>query len=353
MDSMFLALRDLRFARGRFALIGGVIALLTFMVVMLSGLTAGLGAASISAVRALPVDRIAFQQPAAGQGPSFTTSTLPTGTVSRLTGMPGVTAAHPLGITTTQLLDGNAATAVSLLGTDAALLPAVRTGRLPGSGEVAITETVARDQHLAVGDRIGIAGADVAVAGVVDDTSLGHLPVVYTDIATWQRLAHADTITAVAITGSPEGPAAGITVVDRTSAFDAVAGYTSEQGSLNLMRILLVVVSALVVGTFFTVWTMQRAGDLAVIRAIGGSRRYLLRDALGQALFVLLVGAVVGAAAAVGVGLAAATVVPFELGLATVGLPLAAMLGVGLIGAAASVRRIGTVDPLTALGASR
>jgi putative ABC transport system permease protein len=350
---MFLALRDLRFARGRFALIGGVIALLTFMVVMLSGLTAGLGAASVSAVRALPVERIAFQQPATGRTPSFTTSTLPTDTVSRMADLAGVTAAHPLGIATTQLLDGSAATAVTLIGTDPALFPTLRTGHLPGPGEVAVTETIAGDRHLAAGDRISIAGTAVTVAGVVDDTSLAHLPVVYADVATWQRLAHTDTITAVALTGSPDGPVPGVTIVDKTSAFDAVAGYTSEQGSLNLMRILLVAVSALVVGTFFTVWTMQRTGDLAVVRAIGGSRRYLLRDALGQALFVLLVGAAAGAAIAVAGGMLAAAVVPFELGLSTVGLPLAAMVVVGLIGAAASVRRISRVDPLTALGASR
>jgi putative ABC transport system permease protein len=54
------------------------------------------------------------------------------------------------------------------------------------------------------------------------------------------------------------------------------------------------------VGSFFTVWTMQRAHDLAVVRAIGGTRGYLLRDALGQAALVLLVGAGLGALVATG-----------------------------------------------------
>lgn len=40
---MFLAIRDIRFARGRFALMGSVVALITLLLVMLSGLTAGLG----------------------------------------------------------------------------------------------------------------------------------------------------------------------------------------------------------------------------------------------------------------------------------------------------------------------
>ena len=51
---MFVALRDAWFARGRFAVMGLVVALVALLVVALSGLTAGLGAQSVSALRALP-----------------------------------------------------------------------------------------------------------------------------------------------------------------------------------------------------------------------------------------------------------------------------------------------------------
>ena len=47
---MFVALRDLRFARGRFVLIGSVVALITVLVGFLSGLTGGLATQNISAV---------------------------------------------------------------------------------------------------------------------------------------------------------------------------------------------------------------------------------------------------------------------------------------------------------------
>ncbi|MGH8881321.1 MAG: FtsX-like permease family protein, partial [Stackebrandtia sp.] len=149
------------------------------------------------------------------------------------------------------------------------------------------------------------------------------------------------------------GALPGTTVVDRDGAFAAVGGYASEQSSLNMMRGLLLVVSALIVGAFFTVWTMQRSGDLAVVRAIGAGRRYLLRDALGQAGIVLLAGTVIGGGAAVGIGLLAMRVMPFVVDMSTVGVPLLAMIVVGVIGAAVSVRRVSAVDPLTALGAAR
>ena len=61
---MYLALRDLRFAKGRFVLMGGVVALITLLLVLLSGLTDGLGNQSTSALAAFPADQIVFGAPA-------------------------------------------------------------------------------------------------------------------------------------------------------------------------------------------------------------------------------------------------------------------------------------------------
>jgi putative ABC transport system permease protein len=355
---MFIALRDLRFARGRFALISAVIGLMTLMVVLLTGLTAGLSSASVSAVAALPTTDISLAPPTAGQTLAFATSSLPADTAARVAAVPGVRVAHPVGISTTRLQSADTAAAATVIGTVPDLFPTLLAGSAPGAGQIAPTSTLAEDADLQVGDTVTVAGQQVVVSGIVTDTSFSHLPVLYTDIGTWQQIAHVDTITAVAVDpGTADTTAidlsAGTTTVARDAAFDAVGGFTSEQSSLNLMRWLLVGISVLVVGSFFTVWTMQRAHDLAVVRAIGGTRGYLLRDALGQAAFVLLIGAGLGALVATGLGALAATVVPFILEPATVALPLLIMIAGGLLGAAVAVRTVSRVDPLTALGASR
>jgi putative ABC transport system permease protein len=354
---MFIALRELRFAKGRFAMLGGVIAMMTFLVLMLGGLAAGLGAASVSAVDRLPVDALAFARPAQGQGVSFTTSALPAGAADTLAAQPGVRAAHPLGVATVQLTSGSMADAVSLIGTDPDVFPTQEAGQQPGRGQIALSAGLAQDQHAGVGDQVEVSGQRLTVAEIVADTSFNHLPTAYTTIDTWQQLTHTTTITAVGLRLDGASPATlgvpGVQVVTKHAAFDAVGAYSSEQGSLTLIRGLLIVVSALVVGSFFTVWTMQRSGDLAVVRAIGASRRYLLGDALGQAVIILIAGAAAGAGVTVAAGALAATVVPFLLTITGITLPLAAMVAVGLVGAALSVRRVTTVDPLTALGAVR
>ena len=54
---MYLAFRDIRAATGRFVLIGSVVGLVTLLIVMLTGLTAGLGKQNTSALEALDPDR--------------------------------------------------------------------------------------------------------------------------------------------------------------------------------------------------------------------------------------------------------------------------------------------------------
>lgn len=83
-------------------------------------------------------------------------------------------------------------------------------------------------------------------------------------------------------------------------ALTAIGSYRAENGSLQLMRGFLFVISALVTGAFFTVWTIQRAPDIAVLKALGASTPYLLRDALGQAVFLLAAGTLLGTGLAAG-----------------------------------------------------
>ena len=58
---MFIALRDLAFAKGRFLLMATVVALVAFLMTLLSGLATGLIRNNISALIAMDVSHIAFE----------------------------------------------------------------------------------------------------------------------------------------------------------------------------------------------------------------------------------------------------------------------------------------------------
>ncbi|WP_371501275.1 ABC transporter permease [Kitasatospora sp. NBC_00374] len=356
---MFVALRDIRFAKGRFALMGAVVTLITTLVVFLYGLTGGLASAASSTVADLPADLVVFGAPA-GAAPtvSFANSTVSAGQQAAFAAAPGVTAVHPLGIAMTRLTAADAAASVSVVGSPAALLPPLRRGAAPQDGQVAVGADLAARYHLSPGDQVRVGPSPLTVAGITEDRSYSHAPGVWTTLATWEQLSGQGRPTALALTGSPAGLAAldaaqGTATVALADALSGINGYAAEQGSLQLIQGFLFAVSALVVGAFFTVWTVQRRPDIAVLKAVGASSGYLVRDALAQAAAVLLAGALLGGAAGALGGLLASASVPFDVGPATVAVPVAAMVLLGLAGAALAVRRITSVDPLAALGASR
>ncbi|MCX5039093.1 ABC transporter permease [Streptomyces coelicoflavus] len=362
---MFVAWRDLKFAKGRFALMGTVIVLITLLVGLLSGLTAGLGQQNISAVTGLPADRIAFQAPGGGQDPSYSNSTVTERQWQRWAQAPGVTGAEPLGITTTKATAGDRSTGVSAFGVRPGSRLAPDSDRIDGRSAV-LSTTAADDLGLKAGDSFTVAGQQLTVAAVEGDASFSHTPVVWTSLDVWQKTApptaggDGKTATVIALNTTSAADvaatdrAAGTETLSKDDSLSAIGSYTSENGSLQLMRGFLFAISALVIGAFFTVWTIQRSGDVAVLKALGASTANLLKDALGQAVVLLAGGTLIGTGIAAALGaLVAGSAVPFLLTPATVLLPAAVTIVLGALGAALSIRRITSVDPLTALGSAR
>jgi putative ABC transport system permease protein len=362
---MYLALRDLRFAKGRFILMGGVVALITLLLVLLSGLTAGLGNQSTSALAGLPADRIVFGAPA-GDNPkaSFTESEVTRGQLSAWATREGVAHAELLGISQSRFQAiGSAGTpsgtaSVAVFGTEG-------TGLAPApvaEGTVVVGSSLAEELELQAGSRATVGGIELTVAAVVPDQWYSHTGVVWTTLGDWRKLAHVTgsdaAATVIAVTAAdgqtPDveaaDAAAGTVSATREASFQALGSYKSENGSLLLMQAFLYGISALVIVAFLTVWTVQRTRDVAVLKALGGSSGYVLKDAMVQATIVLLAGAAAGGTAGVAGGALAAGAAPFLLTPQTTLLPMAGIVVLGLAGAALAVRSITRVDPLLALG---
>jgi putative ABC transport system permease protein len=361
---VFVAIRDLRFAKGRFALMGTVVTLITLLVVLLSGLTAGLGHGNTSAITDLPADHLVFSAPSAGAKLEFTNSSIPPTVQAEWPHVAGVRRAEPVTVAMTRagLADRTTGIALFSVAPGSSLAPGV------GVDRVVLSTKAANALEVAVGDHIDVAGQSVTIARVSGNEEFSHAPVIWA--------ATADT----PASGQPAGDATFLALTTDGGVFDdqalaaadarfgtstltpaqslsAIGSYTSENGSLQLMRALLFAISALVIGAFFTVWTVQRSGEIAILKALGASTRYLLKDALGQALALLVLGTAIGTALAAGIGAAitalAGSAVPFVLDLSTLLLPAAVMIVLGLAGAAVSLRSLTTVDPLTALGSAR
>jgi putative ABC transport system permease protein len=248
-------------------------------------------------------------------------------------------------------------------------------GRLENG--VIISELLA-ERGLKIGDHFILdrVQTELEVVGITAEYNIGHVPIVYTPLRKWQEAAYGppggpppgeklpdvlyDYASIVALKLAPEiDPQAleaadieqGTLTVDKQSAYEASSGYREEILTVRLIQGFLIVISAVVIGAFFTVWTIQRTREIGLVKALGASNSYLLRDALGQVLILMVSATLIGILVSIWVGQRFAEAgSSFQLDLRTMFASGGLLIVAGLIGSALSVRLITRVDPIIALG---
>lgn len=361
-DEMYLGLRDLRVARARFALVGATIALVALLSTVLSGLANGLVDDGISGLRALPITHLTFRE---GEDSSFSRSTLTPDQLAVFESAPGVECT-PVGVAFLNATSDDGGTTV-----DIALFGIEPDGFLAEDTAVddRIEGGLLLDEELAdevdVGQTLTIPGANASmpVVGFVPAGTYGHVPMAFTSLDEWQRIQYGDDargrVSALALRVDDGvdldalDRTAGTETGTREDAFAGSPGYSAETATMTLIRGFLLVVSALVVGAFFTVWTVQRTRQIGLLKAMGASTAYVLRDALGQLAVVLLGAVVVGTALGLAAGALVDDEAPFHFTVRSVATSAVALLLTGLAGGLTAVRRIASVDPAISLAAEQ
>lgn len=380
---MFLALRELRFARGRFTLMGAVIALIAVLVVLLSGLSSGLVNDGVSGLKAMPATAFAFDKGTITDN-AFSRSLVDAKQLDTWKTAPGVASAEPMGVSIVNgTTDSGKQVDLTLFGIEPGgfLAPAVASGSGLGSPDGIVVSETAKTAGVELGTKVTLdrIGTTLTVIGFTDgQATFGHVDVAYLPIGTWRLLASntakPGTPTQAQIDGanyayssvvalraadgaSPDyagfDATAGTMTMTKAKAFNASPGYEAETMTLSMIQVFLYAICALVVGAFFTVWTIQRTHELAVLRAMGASARYLLRDGLAQAAILLVGFTAVGVGVGVGFGAMIPDAVPFALEAEPIALATALTLVLGLLGAGVAILRIARIDPINALGGTR
>jgi putative ABC transport system permease protein len=120
---------------------------------------------------------------------------------------------------------------------------------------------------------------------------------------------------------------------------------------MSLIRGFLLVISALIVGAFFTILTVQRTRQIGLLKAMGASNRQVLVDGVGQMTLVVVVATAIGAVAgALALAPANGSSAPVELTLPGVLTTSLLLVATGVVGALVPFRRITRVEPAIALG---
>jgi putative ABC transport system permease protein len=282
-----------------------------------------------------------------GTGPFTTTRLLPMSIAAAVARMPGVERADAF-VQARETLKGKD---INILGVTEGGLgsPPIRHGRAArASGEGVVDSTLG--YH--VGDRFRLGAHDVTVVGTTSDTTyyFGQ-PTVFLPIADVQAqfLGGQPYATAIAVRGELARAPRGTQVMDAAAVRqDLNRPQKSGTQTVAILNTLLWLMAAGIVATMVYLTALERARDIAVLKAMGTPNRTLFGDMAVQGLALALAAGIVG----VFVNLALAPVMPFAVetppsAYAEMFLVAAA---VGLVAALVGLRRAVHIDPALAFG---
>ncbi|WP_241432256.1 ABC transporter permease [Ilumatobacter nonamiensis] len=340
-----MTLRDLQYRARRVALVTVLVALVLTLLYLMTGLVNQLQNEPRNAVDGIGADTWVVADGVSG--PFTSVSVLPASLGASIG-----ESAHPIVVSRGSLTtDGAEATEIVLVGH--------RPGELgqphvvAGAGVAAADEVVVdRSLGLDVGDEVTVGPETFTVVGeTADSTVLAGQALVFVDLASAQQLAFqsVDVVSGFVIDGSDPGDVDGATMLTGEQvADDALGPIESAVSSIDLIRILLWCVAAIVMGAVIYLTALERERDFAVLKAVGASGRSLGAGLAMQAVVVALIAAAIGAVAAKLIE----PVFPLPVripGSALVIVPAVAVI-VGLASAMIGVRKVNRTDPAEAFG---
>jgi putative ABC transport system permease protein len=363
-----IGLKEIQRRRLQFALIALVVALISYLVLMINGLGVGLNKQAGSALLQLDADGIAYST---SSRLSVIRSELSSQVVADVGRWQGVEASAPLGYMSvnTRSPDGEI-DAIALLGYLPGQLgePRALAGRqLTGSDRrgVLVDAGFLKLNGLNVGDRLTLVNRlqtyDFTVVGEVKDGYFFFQPVVYLLLDSLREVKYGATtpetplasVVLVKGKGLEGTKTSGFEIVSRQTAFANIEGVKGQQQTVDALRLFGFLIGALVIGIFFYVLTLQKIQQVGTLKALGASNAFLLGQMLLQVLTVIVGGVLISCGAAYGTYALLSRIpkgVPIAFTGGTFVITSSLFVVTGLIGLFFSLRKVSRVDPIIAIG---
>ena len=366
---MFLALREISRARWRFVLLTGAVGLLVFLILFVQALTGALIGQFIGALDHQSADVLVYSAQARK---NLEGSVVPPATVDAVANVPGVAQAGPLGEGTFSVRAGGKLRDAVLIGYEAGRPGAPTTltrGRLPAAPFEAVVSSRNAGDGFGIGDTVRLVPGShaIKVVGLARDINYSVLPTLFTTFDTYvtaRRNANpqatavypsavavqtAAGLSAATVRDAINRAVPGVEALMRSQAVSESPGVSSVGESLGMVVFLCFFVVVVVAALFFLILTVQKAGSLTLLRAIGVGPGALARSLLIQVVLVVVGGVLVGAAVTVAALAASNSSLGARLaagGVVRTGLLVLVLSCIASLGA---VRRVLRIDPARAL----
>lgn len=360
---MFLAWNEIKHSKTRFALIVGVMLLVSYLVFFLTGLAYGLAQDNRTSVDKWDADAIILTDES---NLNVNMSMMQRGLVDDIE----ADEVAALGQTPGVVRKGEKSCDCEKINTnfygineDEFILPTVIEGKsFSGDYEAIADYSLYEEEGIEIGDTLNLAGSDltVEVVGFTEDAKFAVSPVLYVTMATYQDIRFED------IDASKEGRISGFVVrnddlgtikinnddlvlYDIDDYIAELPGYMAQLLTFGLMIGFLIVIAAVVIGIFMYVLTVQKSSMFGVMKAQGISTGYIGRSVVAQTFLLAAIGVGIGILLTIGTSIFLPAVVPFRSNYYFFGGIAGLLILFAILGAFFSVRTIVKIDPLEAM----
>lgn len=351
---MFLALRELKQSKLRYGLVGLIMMLLSFLVLVISGLANGLSYDNASSIQNMDANQFVLDKDSEDQ---LLRSQLTKEEADNVVKQVDKGEAVPfyVKLSTYEKKDSDKKVDIAIFAgeEDTFLQPKITKGRAieNAENEMVIDESI-QEKGVKIGDVIidPVSKKEFTVVGFTEGQMFSHTPVAYVNEAVWSEIAQPNQKDYSAIAIQSDKDIQDAHVVTKDKVLQSIPGYKEEQGTLTMIIVFLLVIAALLIGVFFYVITLQKTGQIGVLKAIGTTNSYLVYSLVVQALCLSVV------SIAISIGLVQLlqqvlpSSMPFLLTPAMIGQYSIIFVVISAVGTVISLYQVLKVDALEAIG---
>lgn len=365
---MFLALKEMRRAWVRFGLLIAAIGLLVFLILFQQGLQNGLITSFVGAIRnqSAPVLVYSVDGQRVLQGSVITPDL-----EQAVRAVPGIGEVGYIGQGTFTVTAGGEAADASIIGYQREGVGSPRdltAGRLSRKAGEAVASEADADAGFDIGDTVVVepGGLELTVVGLAPDAQLSVTPTLFVAYDTYLEAVAARNpgagrplpnalgvvpargTTADALVDRINDQSQDLDALTRARAADESPGVAQVRQSFQVIFLLYGLVVPLVTGLFFLIITVQKAGALTLLRAIGAPAGRLVRALLVQVLVIVGLGLLVGTALYYPLTRLGTTSLSLRFDVGVVLAWSALLVVLGLASSLIAARRVLAIDPVLA-----
>ncbi|CDR22587.1 ABC transporter permease [Staphylococcus schweitzeri] len=349
---MFLAWNEIRRNKLKFGLIIGVLAMISYLLFLLSGLANGLINMNKEGIDKWHADAIVLNKDAnqTVQQSIFNKKDIENKYKKQAT----------LKQTGEIVSNGHQKDNVLVFGVEKSsfLVPSLIEGHKATKDNEVLADETLKNKGFNIGDTLTLSQSDekLHIVGFTESAKYNASPVIFTNDATIAKInprLTGDKINAVVVRDTnwkDKKLNQKLEAVSINDFIENLPGYKPQNLTLNFMISFLFVISATVIGIFLYVMTLQKTSLFGILKAQGFTNGYLANVVISQTLILALFGTAIGLLLTGVTGAFLPDAVPVKFNVLTLLIFAVVLMIVSVLGSLFSILTIRKIDPLKAIG---